>query len=152
MKDKKKKLIIKKLKDREVLKIGYYKRLYPDTLTMTKGYFQIKLSYWIHKKAYEIVDCEFNIVAQEGKYFSLDSIDFYHHFDTEEELFEYISAFLDQFKSIKELYDHVYRKFKFIKPSKNTFGNDSIIDLYNLLKADLPDGTSLEDFVDQIRG
>lgn len=73
--------LINKIKDKEYCNIGYYKRLYPDTLQTTMGHFQMKISYWIDIN-HEIIDCEFDIIAKEKGGFKIKSIDFHKHFST----------------------------------------------------------------------
>jgi len=135
--------IKKKLEDDQSFKIGDYKRVYPDTLEETSGYFYIEITEYIYIEDMTLERIVFQIFAIEGN-FTLDCLDLYNSFNTYEEYNEFLEDFLNKFNSIEEIFNFAYRKFNFLRK------NDSLISAYNLIKEDLEDGTTFEDYFDRI--
>ena len=137
--------IIKKIKDEGCFELLEYERLYSDTLTPVKGRFRIEVKEFVYTDSGEFAKGTFDIIATEGTH-EMDIFDFYKHFTTEQALYNHINQLLDRFDTIESLQNHVFHKSKFIK-SDNGICKDCRVFAYELMKDDLEDGTTLEDFL-----
>ena len=89
----------------------------------------------------------FHIEAVEGNSRNhSNNLDYYEIFRTEEELWIYVKKFFSKFTDVEKLSQAVYRKFGFLLPKEGAM----LFTQYNLLKNDLPDGDSFEDFLEYL--
>ena len=75
-----------------------------------------------------------------------NNLDYYDVFEDEKTLWFRIKNFLSPHKDLDSLSKQVYRKFGFLHPEEGAM----LFTQYNLLKDDLPDGDSFEDFLEDL--
>lgn len=67
-------------------------------------------------------------------------------FEDEKALWFHVKDFLSKHTDLDSLSREVYRKFGFLHPKEGAL----LFTHYNLLKNDLPDGQTFEDFVEEL--
>ncbi|TES97190.1 MAG: hypothetical protein E3J90_07210 [Promethearchaeota archaeon] len=134
--------IVKDLKANLSFNFGNYERCYPDNhKSITNGFFQMEIEQRHESKFI------FHIEAVEGNFRNhSNNLDYYEIFRTEEELWIYVKKFFSKFTDVEKLSQAVYRKFGFLQPKEGAM----LFTQYNLLKNDLPDGDSFEDFLEDL--
>ena len=89
----------------------------------------------------------FQIEAVEDNFrTNTNNLDYYDVFEDENALWLHIKNFLSKHKDLESLSKQVYRKFRFLHPEEGAM----LFTQYNLLKDDLPDGDSFEDFLEDL--
>ena len=134
--------VIKELKVNSFFDFGTYERCYPDNpKSITKGFFQMEINYR-HDNTYI-----FQIEAVEGNFRNnTNYLDYYDIFETEKALWFHIKEFFSKYDGMESLSQAVYQKFGFLHPKEGAM----LFTQYNLLKDDLPDGDTFEDFLEDL--
>jgi len=134
--------VIKDLKTNSFFDFGNYQRCFPDNpKSITKGFFQMEINYRLNNSYI------FQIEAVEGNFrTNTNYLHFYDVFEDEKALWFHIKNFLSMHKDLDSLSKQVYRKFGFLHPKEGAM----LFTQYNLLKDDLPDGDSFEDFLEDL--
>ena len=90
----------------------------------------------------------FKIEAVEGKFrMNTNYLDYYNIFETEKALWFYVKEFFSKYSDVEKLSQAVYRKFGFLHPKEGAL----LFTHYSLLKDDLPDGDTFEDFLGEFK-
>ena len=88
----------------------------------------------------------FQIEAVEGKFrTNTNYLHYYDVFEDEKALWFHVENFFSKYNDLESLSQEVYRKFGFLRPKEA----DLLFNHYCLLKDDLPDGQSFEDFLEE---
>ena len=134
--------VIKDLKTNFFFNFGDYRRCYPDNpKSTTKGFFQMEIDYR-HDNTYL-----FKIEAVEGKFrMNSNYLHYYDIFEDEKALWFHVKDFFSKHNDMESLSQAVYRKFGFLHPKEGAM----LFTQYKLLKEDLPDGDSFEDFLEDL--
>jgi len=133
---------MKELKVNSSFDFGQYTRCYPDNpRSATKGFFQMEIEQR-HDNTYL-----FQIESVEGNIRNNNNyLDYYEIFEDEKALWFYVKDFFSKHDNLESLSQTVYRKFGFLRPQEG----DLLLTQYNLLKEDLPDGDTFEDFLEDL--
>ena len=135
--------IIRDLKTNSFFDFGRYERCYPDNpQSITKGYFQMEIKQQ-HESRFV-----FQIESVEGNSrINTNYLDYYEIFETEKALWFYVKEFFSEYNDVEKLSQAVYRKFGFLHPKEGAL----LFTHYSLLKDDLPDGDTFEDFLEEFK-
>ena len=134
--------IVKELKVNSFFDFGNYHRCYPDNpKSITKGFFQMEIEQR-HDNTYG-----FQILSVEGNIRNNSNyLDYYEIFEDEKALWFYVKDFFSKHENLESLSQAVYRKFGFLHPEEGAM----LFTQYNLLKNNIPDGDTFEDFLEDL--
>ncbi len=134
--------VIKELKANSYYDFGDYKRCYPDNpQSITKGFFQMEINHQYDNTFL------FQIEAVEGDFrMNTNYLHFYYIFEDEKALWFHVKDFFSKHTDLESLSQSVYKKFGFLTPKEGS----TLFDHYSLLKDDLPDGQTFEDFIEDL--